>query len=122
MGYFSKLDHTTKLGYQHQVISDIKNLKEEIGKKLSWIWKFIERLCNLVNLYLDYYDKIKGTSVSKLHTPSEDNILMIIFIDDLDRCEETTILKVYICLLNTPIPEGSLHDYWKKSICSNPSQ
>ncbi|GLJ20058.1 hypothetical protein SUGI_0363750 [Cryptomeria japonica] len=41
LGYISLADHSTNLGYQHQVISDIKFLKNQIREKPSLFWKFV---------------------------------------------------------------------------------
>ncbi|GLJ21891.1 hypothetical protein SUGI_0409340 [Cryptomeria japonica] len=69
MQYISFPDHTDKLGYQERVISDISFLKEQIGKKAHRVFIF---LC---------WD-------------SGSNLRIIVFVDDLDRCVESVILKV----------------------------
>ncbi|GLJ20044.1 hypothetical protein SUGI_0363520 [Cryptomeria japonica] len=87
MKYIHLPDHSTNLGYQHQVISDIKFLKEQICEKPSLLWKF------LAGNWL-WGDTVKGTSIPKSHPPSKNDLRMIVFVDDLDRCEDTVILKV----------------------------
>ncbi|GLJ20062.1 hypothetical protein SUGI_0363870 [Cryptomeria japonica] len=93
MGYVSLPDHSKNLGYQHQVISDINFLKQQIRQKPSLFWKFLAgnwlwRMCGL------YLDTIEGTSIPKTPPPSKDDIRIIVFVDDLDRCEDTVILQV----------------------------
>ncbi|GLJ20018.1 hypothetical protein SUGI_0362970 [Cryptomeria japonica] len=87
MRYIRLPDHSTNLGYQHQVISDIKFLKEQICEKPSFIWKL------LAGNWL-WSDNVEDTSIPKSCPPSKNDLRIIVFIDDLDRSEDAVILKV----------------------------
>eukprot|EP01018_Ginkgo_biloba_P035141 Gb_05696 [translate_table: standard] len=92
-GYMHLPDHTMRLGYQQKVISDIKFLKEEIGRKPSPFWTIISgEWC--WNWFRLYNNNIKDTAIPKMTTASADNLRIIVFVDDLDRCQETVILQV----------------------------
>ncbi|KAH9319657.1 hypothetical protein KI387_021426, partial [Taxus chinensis] len=93
MGYVTLPDHSSKLGYQHQVISDIQFLKEQMDDKPSRLWKIIvfEWLWRLFGLYPD---TVKGTSIPKSPPPCKDDVRIIVFVDDLDRCQDNVILQV----------------------------
>lgn len=97
MVYVHLPDHSGKLGYQQKVINDIKYLKDQIGEKPSWVWKFIAgQWCwNWLGLYSD---NVKGTQIPKMPPASAkasmDDLRIIVFVDDLDRCQDTVILQV----------------------------
>eukprot|EP01018_Ginkgo_biloba_P036246 Gb_26217 [translate_table: standard] len=94
MGYIISLpDHTTNLGYQQKVIDDINFLKEEISRYPSWFYKFLagEWCWNWFGLCSN---SIEGTSIPKSKPASKDNLRIITFVDDLDRCQDTVILQV----------------------------
>ncbi|KAH9304185.1 hypothetical protein KI387_008589, partial [Taxus chinensis] len=93
MGYIIKPDHTSRLGYQQQVISDINFLKGELGKKPHWFFSFISgEWC--LNWFGLYPDNVENTCVPKFSAASENQLRIITFVDDLDRCEEKVILQV----------------------------
>ncbi|KAH9320374.1 hypothetical protein KI387_043970 [Taxus chinensis] len=92
-GYVSLPDHRKNLGYQHQVISDIKFLEDQMGEKPSWLWKLIAFEW-LWRLFCLYPDTVEGTSIPKSPPPSKDDVRIIVFVDDLDRCQDTVILQV----------------------------
>eukprot|EP01018_Ginkgo_biloba_P036175 Gb_31087 [translate_table: standard] len=86
-------DHTGQLGYQQKVIDDINFLKKEIGNKpLSfgsliageWCWNWFG-LCP---------NNVDGTTIPKMMPASKENLRIIVFVDDLDRCQESIILQV----------------------------
>ncbi|XP_059072702.1 uncharacterized protein LOC131873660 isoform X2 [Cryptomeria japonica] len=93
MGYINSPDHTAHLGYQQQVISDINFLKGELGKNPHWFFYFIvgEWCWNWLGLYPD---NVENTRFSKFKPASEDQLRMIAFVDDLDRCDEKVIIQV----------------------------
>ncbi|KAH9288738.1 hypothetical protein KI387_032855, partial [Taxus chinensis] len=93
MGYITSPDHKNRLGYQEEVIDDIKFLKKELGKPPNWFFSLIlgEWCCNWFGLFSD---KIIDTSIPKFMPASEDQIRIIAFVDDLDRCQEKVILQV----------------------------
>eukprot|EP00250_Pteridium_aquilinum_P022445 c25383_g1_i7 orf=2-4690(-) len=84
------IDHRFMLGYQHQVIEDIKFLKEQLCQDAHFGWKILSFLCQLFisNTYF-----MEGTWIWKQH-PRLNNFRIVMFIDDLDRCEENTILEI----------------------------
>ncbi|GLJ19995.1 hypothetical protein SUGI_0362600 [Cryptomeria japonica] len=41
-----------------------------------------------------YLDTVEDTSIPKSPPPSKDDVRIIVFVDDLDRCEDTVILQV----------------------------
>lgn len=90
-GYLSVPDHSRNLGYQNQVISDIKFSKEEFGKKPGCFWKFIACLWSLCSLSAD---NVKDTSIQRSPPPGKDDVRIIVFVDDLDRCKDRVILEV----------------------------
>ncbi|KAJ7571724.1 hypothetical protein O6H91_01G174900 [Diphasiastrum complanatum] len=74
--------HQEKLGYQLQVIEDIRFFKDQISKKSTKLWIVLGWLwCMLVK----NRDNIAGTSIPKL--PPSDKLRIVVFIDDLDRCK-----------------------------------
>ncbi|XP_057844089.1 uncharacterized protein LOC131053482 isoform X2 [Cryptomeria japonica] len=114
MQYISFPDHADKLGYQEQVIPDISFLKDEIGKTASWVfvvlswvfavfsWVFtiIKVICGLItgwyiiSLPFHHRSHEKVIEAPKLTPASGSNLRIIVFVDDLDRCQESVILKV----------------------------
>eukprot|EP01018_Ginkgo_biloba_P014130 Gb_30354 [translate_table: standard] len=86
-------DHRGKLGYHQKVISDINFLKAEIGRKpfriciiAAFLW------CNIT---FDWsQNNVADTLLPKMTPASKDNLRIIVFVDDLDRCQETVILQV----------------------------
>ncbi|KAJ7571740.1 hypothetical protein O6H91_01G175500 [Diphasiastrum complanatum] len=75
-------NHQEKLGYQLQVIEDIQFFKEQISRKSTKLWIVLGWLwCRLIK----NRDNITGTSIPKL--PPSDNLRIVVFIDDLDRCK-----------------------------------
>ncbi|XP_059073051.1 uncharacterized protein LOC131073782 isoform X2 [Cryptomeria japonica] len=93
VGYINSPDHTAHLGYQEQVISDINFLKGELGRKPHWFFSIIsgERCRNWFGLYPD---NVENTCVPKFMPASEDQLRIITFVDDLDRCDEKVVLQV----------------------------
>ncbi|GLJ36856.1 hypothetical protein SUGI_0744290 [Cryptomeria japonica] len=95
MNYIKLPDHKEKLGYQEWVISDITFLKEEISQKpyclctvASYIWDIMTGSCIISFLS----SKHNGENMTS-STPSA-NLRTIVFVDDLDRCQESVILQV----------------------------
>eukprot|EP01018_Ginkgo_biloba_P011034 Gb_30856 [translate_table: standard] len=91
--YVSLPDHTEKLGYHQQVVNDIDLLKGEIGKPpyrlctviaFLWCWIGSDRSPNNVG----------DTAIPKMLPQFEGNLRIIVFVDDLDRCQESVILQV----------------------------
>ncbi|GLJ20048.1 hypothetical protein SUGI_0363580 [Cryptomeria japonica] len=93
LGYIRLPDHSTNLGYQHQLISDINFLKNQIREKPSLFWKFVAGNW-LWRMFGLYRDTVEGTSIPKRRSPSKDDARIIVFVDDLDRCQHTVILQV----------------------------
>ncbi|GLJ38248.1 hypothetical protein SUGI_0778660 [Cryptomeria japonica] len=107
MQYVSFPDHSDKLGYQERVISDITFLKAEIGKKAYWVfivfgWLFtaFTWLWHLIteswatSMLFHRRDLEKAIDAPKLTAASGRNLRIIVFVDDLDRCQESVILQV----------------------------
>ncbi|KAI5059462.1 hypothetical protein GOP47_0025781 [Adiantum capillus-veneris] len=94
------IDHWSMLGYQHQVIHDIKFLKDQLCHDAHFGWKIISFLCQLF-ISNNYF--MEGTWIWKQH-PRLNNFRIVVFIDDLDRCDEKTILE---CLRATNLILGS---------------
>ncbi|GLJ06279.1 hypothetical protein SUGI_0035050 [Cryptomeria japonica] len=93
VGYINSPDHTAHLGYQEQVISDINFLKEELGRKPHWFFSIISgEWCR--NWFGLYPDNVENTCVPKFMPASEDQLRIITFVDDLDRCDEKVVLQV----------------------------
>eukprot|EP01018_Ginkgo_biloba_P011071 Gb_27040 [translate_table: standard] len=91
--YVSLPDHTQKLGYHRQVIEDINLLKEEIGKRPDWLCTIIA--CLWCWIRLDWSpNNVRGTGISKMQPQFKGNLRIIVFVDDLDRCQESVILQV----------------------------
>ncbi|GLJ35642.1 hypothetical protein SUGI_0716420 [Cryptomeria japonica] len=92
MNYIKLPDHNEKLGYQERVISDINFLKEEISKNPIPLCKaasdFITGPCNMSLISSKY----SGENLTR-SKPSA-NLRTIVFVDDLDRCQESVILQV----------------------------
>ncbi|XP_059073458.1 uncharacterized protein LOC131046448 [Cryptomeria japonica] len=86
-------DHTSHLGYQEAVISDINFLKKELGKQPYPFFSFILGLW-CWNWFGLYADNVENTSIPKCMPASEHEIRIVTFVDDLDRCEEKVILQV----------------------------
>eukprot|EP01018_Ginkgo_biloba_P014132 Gb_30356 [translate_table: standard] len=86
-------DHTGKLGYHQKVISDINFLKGEIGRKPSRIYIIAAFLwCSIT---FDWsQNNVADTLLPKMTPACKDNLRIIVFVDDLDRCQETVILQV----------------------------
>ncbi|GLJ15190.1 hypothetical protein SUGI_0248350 [Cryptomeria japonica] len=103
MNYIQLPDHSEKLGYQQRVISDINFLKEEIGKKpyflwtvSSCIWWFIKKCFMIMKFYRIFFRDTmaspKAVLASAIYASSNPRI--VVFVDDLDRCQESVILQV----------------------------
>ncbi|XP_059075438.1 uncharacterized protein LOC131076693 [Cryptomeria japonica] len=91
--YICLPDHRQKLGYQKQVISDINFLKKNLSYKFSWKWEaFAFIWCCITWRWKDNY--VPGTKIPKMPPASGNKLRMIVFVDDLDRCEENVILQV----------------------------
>ncbi|GLJ21899.1 hypothetical protein SUGI_0409440 [Cryptomeria japonica] len=104
--YISFPDHTDKLGYQERVISDISFLKEQIGKKahrvfivFCWVlttftvlWGLISELC-ITSFLFRHRSHERVIEAPNVALVSGRNLRIIVFVDDLDRCEESVILK-----------------------------
>ncbi|GLJ53132.1 hypothetical protein SUGI_1132280 [Cryptomeria japonica] len=92
-GYFSLPDHSQQLGYQEKVISDIKFLKEEIGKEPDTIFSLIagEKCKYWWGLW---ENKVEGTSVPQYSSARENKLRIVALVDDLDNCEDEVILRV----------------------------
>ncbi|XP_057869508.2 uncharacterized protein LOC131076382 isoform X1 [Cryptomeria japonica] len=95
MNYIKLPDHAEKLGYQERVISDINFLREEISKKpyslcsvASYIWHCMTQSCIISLLSCQNRGDILVSSI-----PSA-NLRIVVFVDDLDRCQESVILQV----------------------------
>ncbi|KAH9314155.1 hypothetical protein KI387_022782, partial [Taxus chinensis] len=91
--YICLPDHSEKLGYHQKVIKDIKFLKSELGHRASWLWKtFGFMWCCITWSWDDNY--VAGTRIPKMTPASNDNLRMVVFVDDLDRCQENVILQI----------------------------
>ncbi|GLJ18774.1 hypothetical protein SUGI_0335250 [Cryptomeria japonica] len=91
--YICLPNHADKLGYHHKVISDIKFLKKEIGNKPSRLWNAFSFLwCCATFCWNDDY--IQDTPIPKMAPASSDNLRIVVFVDDLDRCQENVILQI----------------------------
>ncbi|GLJ23483.1 hypothetical protein SUGI_0444880 [Cryptomeria japonica] len=91
--YICLPDHSQKLGYYQQVIDDIKFLKEHLCYKRSLKWEvFAFMWCCITWSWDENY--VSGTKIPKMPPASGKNLRMIVFVDDLDRCEENVILQV----------------------------
>eukprot|EP01018_Ginkgo_biloba_P010746 Gb_11502 [translate_table: standard] len=92
-GYISLPDHTKNLGYHQQVIEDINFLKEEIGKQPHCLCTIIAYLWCCIRL--DWSpNNVGDTAFSKMQPQFKGNLRIIVLVDDLDRCQESVILKV----------------------------
>ncbi|KAI5059461.1 hypothetical protein GOP47_0025780, partial [Adiantum capillus-veneris] len=83
------VDHQSMLGYQHQVIHDIKFLKDQLCHDAHFGWKIISFL---FQLFISNKYFMEGTWIWKQH-PRLNNFRIVVFIDDLDRCDEKTIVE-----------------------------
>lgn len=105
--YVSFPDHTDKLGYQDKVISDITFLKDEIGKKafsvfvaISWFFSIFTTLWRLIteswsaSLSPNHGRLEQAIDAPKVAPASGSNLRIIVFVDDLDRCQDSVILQV----------------------------
>ncbi|KAH9297181.1 hypothetical protein KI387_028863 [Taxus chinensis] len=91
--YICLPDHSEKLGYHQKVIKDIKFLKNELGHRVCWLWKiFAFMWCCITFSWDENY--VPGTWIPKMTPASEDNLRMVVFVDDLDRCQENVILQI----------------------------
>ncbi|XP_059076127.1 uncharacterized protein LOC131061633 isoform X1 [Cryptomeria japonica] len=91
--YICLPDHSQKLGYHQKVIDDINFLKEHLCYKRSWKWEaFAFIWCCITWSWDENY--IPGTKIPKMPPAFSDNLRIIVFVDDLDRCEENVILQV----------------------------
>ncbi|XP_059067359.1 uncharacterized protein LOC131051163 isoform X1 [Cryptomeria japonica] len=93
LGYITSPDHTSRLGYQEDVIADINFLKKELGNEPHWFFSFILGVW-CWNWFGLYADVIENTRIPKFMPASGDQIRIVTFVDDLDRCEEEVILQV----------------------------
>ncbi|GLJ15185.1 hypothetical protein SUGI_0248260 [Cryptomeria japonica] len=98
MNYIKLPDHSDKLGYQETVISDINFLKEEIGQKpyfvytsTSCIWWFIKECCK-ISFFRHTMTSTNPMLASTFYASVNPRI--VVFVDDLDRCQESVILQV----------------------------
>ncbi|GLJ34999.1 hypothetical protein SUGI_0704290 [Cryptomeria japonica] len=103
MNYIKFPDHTENLGYQERVISDITFLKREIRKKpfflctaASCIWHLINGCCMISYFYSKFCQEDITNSIAASTSTSytSNNPRIVVFVDDLDRCEESVILQV----------------------------
>eukprot|EP01018_Ginkgo_biloba_P033338 Gb_34617 [translate_table: standard] len=90
-GYlFHSPDHAGNLGYQEQVIADIKFMKDEIGEKPSRLWMLVASCWNL-----SFYTRATSHVPDlEIRPASANKLKLIVFVDDLDRCQENVILEV----------------------------
>ncbi|GLJ22090.1 hypothetical protein SUGI_0414130 [Cryptomeria japonica] len=107
MQYISFPDHTDKLGYQERVISDISFLKDELGKKAHWVfivfawmltamtvlWGLITGSC-ITSLLFHHRSHEKAIEAPMVAPALGSDLRIIVFVDDLDRCQESVILQV----------------------------
>lgn len=79
-------EHHKKLGYEQEVIADINFMKSELSDKpgFATMWNFLGRL---YSIFVENRDYIPGTKIAKLPLFKQ-NLRVIVFIDDLDRCKE----------------------------------
>ncbi|KAH9314592.1 hypothetical protein KI387_023219, partial [Taxus chinensis] len=121
MNYMSFPDHTDKLGYQERVISDIKFLKEEMGKQphgafttFLMLWKWTTSLFTTILMLWQWITlSILNPARSKRDTrivevateiakvaPALVTSLtrIIVFVGDLDRCNESVILQIVVSM------------------------
>ncbi|GLJ53183.1 hypothetical protein SUGI_1133410 [Cryptomeria japonica] len=76
-------------GQQQTVISKIKFLKKESGSKPYWFFSFITR---------ENSNKIEKTCVPKYGSAPHEKLRIIVFMDGLDRYEDTVMVQVLRCL------------------------
>ncbi|XP_057833375.1 uncharacterized protein LOC131044135 [Cryptomeria japonica] len=92
-------ENSEQYGQQQRVISDIKFLKEEIGRKPSTIFSvFAGETFTFWRSFLD--DKIKGSPVPKFGSAPQDKLRIIAFLNDLDHYEDSVLVRV-LQVLNT---------------------
>ncbi|GLJ53172.1 hypothetical protein SUGI_1133180 [Cryptomeria japonica] len=92
-------ENSEQYGQQQRVISDIKFLKEEIGRKPSIIFSFFAgETFTFWRSFLD--DKIKGTPVPKFGSAPQYKLRIIAFLNDLDHYEDSVLVRV-LQVLNT---------------------
>eukprot|EP01018_Ginkgo_biloba_P010032 Gb_22056 [translate_table: standard] len=102
--YITLPDHTGKLGYHQKVIDHINFLKEEMGRKPFWFCKIIAILwcwfCKIIAvLWLEWNQNyVVDTLFPKFPPAFGGQLRIIVFIDDLDRCEENIILQVLLAI------------------------
>eukprot|EP01018_Ginkgo_biloba_P029645 Gb_38713 [translate_table: standard] len=84
-------DHTQKLGYQENVIEDIKFMKKEIGKEPSRLWMLVASCWGKLSFHTRVVPHVPNLQI---RSASASKLRLIVFVDDLDRCEESVILKV----------------------------
>ncbi|GLJ35195.1 hypothetical protein SUGI_0708360 [Cryptomeria japonica] len=106
INYISLPDHTKYLGYQERVISDIQFLKGEIGEKpysvftafvwvfntLAVVWRLITKWSSALFFHSTCLER--DIEVRNVAPASGTNLRIIVFVDDLDRCQESVILQV----------------------------
>ncbi|XP_059076131.1 uncharacterized protein LOC131033446 isoform X2 [Cryptomeria japonica] len=91
--YITLPDHSQNLGYHNKVISDINFLIKQLSYRPSWMLKaFAFIWCYITFSWDENY--VPGTKIPKMHPACSDNLRIIVFVDDLDRCEENVILQV----------------------------
>ncbi|XP_059075443.1 uncharacterized protein LOC131061631 [Cryptomeria japonica] len=91
--YICLPDHSQKLGYHQKVIDDINFLKDQLCYKPSWKWEVFAFIwCCITWSWDENY--VPGTKIPKMPPASRNNLRIIVFVDDLDRCEENVILQV----------------------------
>ncbi|XP_057841088.2 uncharacterized protein LOC131050819 isoform X2 [Cryptomeria japonica] len=86
-------DHTQKLGYHQKVIFDINFLKDELKYRPSWLWEFFAFIWCCITFSWDE-NYVPGTLIPKMPPAYKDNLRIVVFIDDLDRCQENVILQI----------------------------
>ncbi|KAH9316707.1 hypothetical protein KI387_025334, partial [Taxus chinensis] len=91
--YICLPDHSGKLGYHQKVIFDINFLKEELGEKPHCLWNVFAFIWCYITVSWDE-NYVPGTMIPKMPPASKNNLRMVVFVDDLDRCQENVILQI----------------------------
>ncbi|XP_057844514.1 uncharacterized protein LOC131053903 isoform X2 [Cryptomeria japonica] len=91
--YICLPDHSQKLGYHQKVIFDINFLKEQLGYRASWFWKLFALIWCCITLSWDE-NYVPATLIPKMPPAFKDNLRIVVFVDDLDRCQENVILQI----------------------------
>ncbi|GLJ23486.1 hypothetical protein SUGI_0444950 [Cryptomeria japonica] len=91
--YMCLPDHSQKLGYHQQVIDDINFLRENLYYKCSLKWEVFAFIwCCITWSWDENY--VPGTKIPKMPPACGNNLRIVVFVHDLDRCEENVILQI----------------------------